>query len=86
MSVQHSAVIDEIARELHADGDLLKLQLRCAAIAPALADDEQSRKIIEWVATQAELIDCGLVLGSRQALEQALLDLRDRMEGRVPPH
>jgi hypothetical protein len=78
-------LIEEIERGLRERGDLLELQRRCEALADVLADDQSSRCIVEWVATQAELIDCMLIPGTAESFREALHELTMRLDPRTQP-
>lgn len=67
--------VEATLRDFHESHDLFVLQERCEALARCWGDDQQGRAAVEWVATQAELMDCGLVAGSWDSLESALRDL-----------
>jgi hypothetical protein len=78
-------VIEEIERDLRERGDLFELQRRCEALAHMLINDERGRRIVEWVATEAELIDCMLIPGTAESLGKVLHELTIRLEPRTQP-
>jgi isopentenyl diphosphate isomerase/L-lactate dehydrogenase-like FMN-dependent dehydrogenase len=71
--------VEVTVREFHESGDLFVLQQRCEALVQMLeADDQPGKAAVDWVATQAELIDCGLLTDSNESLEQVLQNLLGR--------
>lgn len=71
--------IENTAREFHADRDFYLLQRRCEALSRLLAGNLHGKKTVEWIATQAELIDCRLVADTPEDLEKLLRQLALRV-------
>jgi hypothetical protein len=67
--------VEFTACEFHLGGDLYVLQRRCEVLSRQFSRRECGRQTLDWVATQAELIDCGLIAATRDSLELTLLDL-----------
>jgi hypothetical protein len=70
--------IEFTVREFFRGGDLYVLQRRCEALSRGFGRGERGRQALDWIATQAELIDCRLIAATRDSLDQRLLDLTRR--------
>jgi len=71
--------IESTVREFHENRDFYFLQKRCEALSQLLAGNRQGQETVQWIATQAELIDCRLVADTPEELEDLLRQLALRV-------
>jgi hypothetical protein len=71
--------LEVTGQEFHRYRDLYLLQQRCEALCLIFHAHEPGREALGWIATQAELIDCGLLRDRAESLEEALRSLVTRV-------
>ena len=78
-SLDLPAITTEIERDLREHGDLFEFQRRCEALVHAFANDAEDLRALQWLISQAELVDCMLVPGTRESIAEALHELSARL-------